>query len=142
MRAVFLVGLMSVCVSPACATSEMASVSRAMDLATTSRFAARLDAGTPMTPAAAHSKAVSLYESGDPPLPIPEVVANYQEVCADRARTRERRRAYDDGDDLARRQDCYCADSMPCRANRDCADLVLCSPQIARGDTSAAVGQL
>jgi hypothetical protein len=139
MRVVCLVGLLSLCFSPACATLEKEPQRFPVaELPATSAFVASLDARAPIAPAAARSKAVALYESGDPPLPIPEVAESYHQVCADPDRTRERRRAYDNGDDVARRQDCYCADAMPCSANRDCADLVVCYPQIAQRDTSWA----
>ncbi len=142
MRAACLFAVLGLCGATACTSAERTIVrspageEAAAHLETPfpSTFGAGLDACSPVTPEAARSKAVALYESGDPPLPIPEVVEKYQEVCADVARTRERRRAYDSGDDRARRQDCYCADSMPCSVNRDCTDLVVCHPQVTLAD--------
>jgi hypothetical protein len=90
-------------------------------------------ARAPVSPELALSKATALYEKGEPPPSIPVVAEMYERVCADASRTRARRVAYDNGSDVARRQDCYCADTMPCSQNRDCTDLVVCHPQIALG---------
>jgi hypothetical protein len=87
---------------------------------------------SPQTPL---SRAIALYERGEAPPSSPVVSEMYQRVCADEDRTRARRHAYDSGDDVARRQDCYCADSMPCTVNRDCSDLIACYPQVALGVT-------
>ena len=77
------------------------------------------------------SQAIALYGDGEPPTSSPAMTALYHQVCADPERTRERRSGSDRGDEIARRQDCYCADDMPCSANPDCADLIVCHPQLA-----------
>jgi hypothetical protein len=66
----------------------------------------------------------------------------YQQVCADVDRARVRQRAFENGDDVARRQKCYCADSLPCGANLNCTDLVVCFPQIVRSDAVGAQSAL
>lgn len=127
--------------SVACTSAEgpfVASLARAgvpsrIEPVRRATLGATINLPEPVSPQAALSSAVALYERGEAPPSSPIVSEMYQKVCADADRTRARRRAYDSGDDVARRQDCYCADSMPCSVNRDCSDLIACYPQVALG---------
>jgi hypothetical protein len=99
-------------------------------------FGAAIDIPGPARPQTLVAEIIGLYERGEPPTSSPVVTELYRQVCADPARTRTRRSGYDRGDEIARRQDCYCADAMPCSVNRDCTDLVVCYPQLALSDAA------
>jgi hypothetical protein len=139
MFAVRLVAVLCLAGSVACTSAEatlVGSLARAevpsrIEPVTRAPLTATIELPEPVSPQAAFSSAIALYDRGEPPPSSPIVSEIYQKVCADTDRTRVRRRAYDSGDDVARRQDCYCADSMPCTVNRDCSDLVACYPQVA-----------
>ena len=95
-----------------------------------------IDVASPAPPETALSRAIALYERGEPPPSSAVMTEMYRKVCADVDRARARHRAYDSGDELARRQDCYCAEDVPCSSNRDCTDLIACYPQLALGDAA------
>jgi hypothetical protein len=101
-------------------------------------LAATFNVPEPTSPQTPLSEAVWLYEQGEPPPSRAGVTEMYQYVCGDAERSRVRRRAYENGDDVARRQACYCAESLPCSANPDCTDLVVCFPQLVRGEASGS----
>jgi hypothetical protein len=141
MFSVRLLTLLCLASSVACTSAErtlVGSLARAevpsrIEPVTRSTLGMTIDLPEPVSPQAALSSAIALYDRGEAPPSSSIVSEMYREVCADADRTRARRRAYDSGDDVARRQDCYCADSMPCSVNRDCSDLIACYPQVALG---------
>jgi hypothetical protein len=67
------------------------------------------------------------------------VTESYRALCTDAGRARVRERAFESGDDVARRQRCYCEDSAPCSANYNCSDLVACFPQLVRSDVRSDI---
>jgi hypothetical protein len=144
MLSVRLLALLCLASSVACTSAEgtfVSSLTRAevpspVEPVTRSKLGATTELPAfSVSPQTALSRAIALYERGEAPPSSPVVSEMYQKVCADEDRTRARRHAYDSGDDVARRQDCYCADSMPCTVNRDCSDLIACYPQVVLGVT-------